>query len=136
MDNVVEAVECALERGISGRAYFINDRETQTFREFIAMIARLQGLSIEKVRSMPYGLAFTIGRVMEFVAAVSRRKDNPPLSRSMVRMIGRAFTTSDAAARRDLGYVGQTSRADGLRLYRPALGAAVRKAGLVLLRPA
>jgi nucleoside-diphosphate-sugar epimerase len=117
VDNVIEAVPCALERGAGGRAYFINDQETQTFREFIGMIASLQNLSIDKLRSMPYRLAFAIGRLMEFFAVITFRKTDPPLSRSMVRMIGRAFSTNDAAARRDLGYVGRTSRADGLRSY-------------------
>jgi hypothetical protein len=32
----------------------------------------------------------------------------------MIRMIGREFTTSDAAARRELGYVGAITRAEGL----------------------
>lgn len=118
VDNVIEAVECALERGTGGRAYFINDPETQTFRGFIAMIASVQGLSIDKLRSMPYRLAFALGRVMELLAAITFRKGDPPLSRSMVRLIGREFRTSDAAARRDLGYVGRTSRADGERMYR------------------
>jgi nucleoside-diphosphate-sugar epimerase len=117
VDNVIEAVQCALKRGTGGRAYFINDQETQTFREFIGMIASLQNLSIDKLRSMPYRLAFTIGRLMEFFAAITFRKSDPPLSRSMVRMIGRAFSTNDAAARRELGYVGRTSRANGLHSY-------------------
>jgi nucleoside-diphosphate-sugar epimerase len=118
VDNVVEAIQCALERGTGGHAYFINDQETQTFREFIGMIASLQNLSIDKLRSMPYRLAFTMGRVMEFFSSITFRKSDPPLSRSMVRMIGRPFATSDAAARRELGYVGKTSRTAGLALYR------------------
>lgn len=118
VDNVVEAIECALERGMGGHAYFINDQETQTFHEFVGMLASLQNLSIDKLRSMPYRLAFTLGRAMEFIWSITFRKNDPPLSRSMVRMIGRPFTTSDAAARRELGYVGLTSRAAGLALYR------------------
>jgi nucleoside-diphosphate-sugar epimerase len=117
IDNVIEAVQCALERGAGGRPYFINDRETTTFREFIGMLASLQNLSIDKLGSMSYRLAFTIGRLMEFFAAITFRKTDPPLSRSLVRMIGREFATSDAAARGELGYVGRTSRADGLRSY-------------------
>lgn len=117
-DNVVEAIECALERGEGGRAYFINDRETQTFRDFIATIANLKGLSIEKVRSVRYGLAFNMGRLMETVWRFTWRKGDPPLSRTMVRLIGRRFVTNDAAARRELGYVGKTSLADGIELYR------------------
>ena len=62
VDNVIEAIQCALERGAGGHAYFINDREKITFREFIKNIASLQNLSIEKLRSMPYGLAFAMAR--------------------------------------------------------------------------
>jgi nucleoside-diphosphate-sugar epimerase len=118
VDNVIEAVQCALERGAGGHAYFINDKERQTFRDFIAMIASTKNLTVDKLRSMPYGLAFTIGRLMEFFATITFRKSDPPLSRSMVRMIGREFNPSDAAARRELGYIGKTSISDGLRLYR------------------
>lgn len=120
VDNVIEAIQCALERGAGGHAYFINDREKITFREFIKMIGSLQDLSVEKLRSMPYGMAFAMGKVMEFFAAITFRKTDPPLSRSLVRMIGREFSSNDAAARRELGYVGKTSIADGLLRYRDA----------------
>ena len=96
VDNVVEAVQCALERGPGGRAYFISDRERQSFREFIAILAGVQGLSIDRVRSMPYRLAFALGGLLETAWTVTIRKDDPPLSRSMVRMIGREFSTNDA----------------------------------------
>jgi hypothetical protein len=81
-------------------------------------VAGLEGLSIDRLASMPYGLAFFVGRKLEGAWSLLRRAGDPPLSRSMVRMIGREFTTSDAAARRELGYVGKTRLADGLRLYR------------------
>ena len=117
VDNVVEAVQCALERGEGGRAYFITDQEKRTFREFVASLASVQGLSIEKIRSMPYWFALTLGRLMDAAWAILRKDGDPPVSRSMMRMIGREFNVSDAAARRELGYIGRTSRADGLRSY-------------------
>jgi nucleoside-diphosphate-sugar epimerase len=117
VDNVVEAVQCALERGEGGRTYFITDQEKQTFREFVASLASLQGLSIEKLRSMPYWLALTLGRLMDAAWVVLRKDGDPPVSRSMMRMIGREFSVNDAAARRELGYIGRTSRAGGLRSY-------------------
>lgn len=118
VDNVVEAVRLALDNGTGGRAYFVNDREATTFRNFIANLAELQGLSIEKVRSIPYRLAFVLGWLMETGAALVRSDNDPPLTRSMIRMIGREMTTSDTAARRDLGYVGNVSRIAGLAAYR------------------
>jgi nucleoside-diphosphate-sugar epimerase len=117
VDNVVEAVQCALERGEGGRAYFVTDQEKRTFREFVASLASVQGLSIEKIRSMPYWVALTLGRLMDAAWAILRKDGYPPVSRSMMRMIGREFNVSDAAARRELGYIGRTSRADGLRSY-------------------
>lgn len=117
VDNVIEAIRCALERGEGGRAYFIKDREGQTFREFVASLASLQDLSIDNLRSMPYWLASSIGRLLDTFWAITRKNGDPPISRSMIRMIGRAFTINDAAARQELGYIGRTSRADGLQSY-------------------
>lgn len=118
VDNVIEAVQGALERGTSGRAYFIRDREITTFREFIAMLADLQGVSIEGLKSVSYRLAFTVGRLMEIGAALRLSRNDPPLSRGMVRMIGRAFSVNDMAARSELGYRGRVSRAEGVSTYR------------------
>lgn len=117
VDNVVEALILALDRGDGGRAYFIRDREDTTFRGFIEGLATLQGLSIAKLRSVPYGMAFFMGRMLELGVRL-RRSDQPPaLTRTMVRLIGREFTIDDSAARRDLGYVGTVSRAAGLASY-------------------
>jgi nucleoside-diphosphate-sugar epimerase len=121
VDNVIEAIQRALERGEGGRAYFIADPEIQTFREFVASLANVQGLSIEKLRSIPYWLALTLGRLMDAVWSLTRKAGDPPVSRSMMRMIGREFSINDAAARRELGYAGTTSRAAGLRSYGPAI---------------
>jgi nucleoside-diphosphate-sugar epimerase len=131
VDNVIEAVQCALERGEGGRAYFITDPETQTFREFVASLAGVQGLSIEKLRSIPYGLASTLGRVMDAVWALARRAGDPPVSRSMMRMIGREFSVNDAAARRELGYGGRTSRTAGLLGYGWAASPETSSMGLI-----
>lgn len=112
--NVVEAVQCALERGTGGRPYFINDRDLVTFREFVAGLAEVEGLSIDGLRSVPYRLAFTLGRLVALFAAMRPDKGDPPLTRTMVRLIGREFTANDADARRELGYIGTTTRAQGL----------------------
>ncbi len=136
VDNVVEAIQRALEHGDGGRAYFIHDQETRTFREFVGLIADAHGVSIDGVRSMPYWLAFLVGRFAEIFAALTRKNGDPPLSRSLVRMIGREFTVDDSDARRDLGYVGETSREDGRRMYVEAALAARTKEPVPGSRPA
>ena len=117
VDNAAEAVRCALERGEGGRAWFITDQEKLTFRQFVASLAGVQGLSIEKLRAMPYSIASALGQVLDAAWATARKDANPPISRSLRRMIGREFTVNDASARRELGYVGRTSRAIGLQLW-------------------
>ena len=120
VDNVIEAVCRAIESGVGGRAYFINDPDRRTFRAFVAELAKMQGLSVDKLRSMPYGLAFTVARLMEIGATLTRSNRDPPLTRTLVRLIGREFTTDHSAARRDLGYVGRISWTEGLATYRAA----------------
>ena len=117
VDNVAEALCLALMRGAGGQAYFVNDREPVTFRAFAGGIAGAMGLSVAGTPSLPYGLASFAGGAMEAGARLVGAKGDPPISRMMVRMIGREFTTSDARARADLGYVGRVSRAEGLAGY-------------------
>lgn len=116
-DNVVEAVLCAIRAEAGGTAYFINDREPTTFRAFVIDVARSLGQDASRAPSMPYGVARRMGGLMEALWSLVGASGDPPLSRTMVRLIGRAFTTSDAAARRDLGYVGKRTRAAGLAQY-------------------
>ncbi|MBU2835050.1 NAD-dependent epimerase/dehydratase family protein [Acidithiobacillus thiooxidans] len=113
VDNLVEAVQCALKYPKGGRVFFITDQQVQTFREFVASIASMHDLSIENLFSIPYWLASTTGRSMDAAWAMLRRNDDPPLSRSLVRMIGREFWVSDNAARQDLGYVGKMFQSRG-----------------------
>jgi hypothetical protein len=54
---------------------------------------------------------------MEIFVALTFKKDDPPLSRSLVRMIGREFTINDSVARRELGYVGKTSYEAGRQMF-------------------
>ena len=119
VDNVVEALISALDRGVGGSAYFINDAEPTTLRAFLIDVAAALGLKIDRAPSLPYGVAWALGSLMEGWARLSHAKNDPPMSRTMVRLIGRPFTTSDAKARAELGYVGRVSRTEGLKSYAP-----------------
>lgn len=118
VDNVAEGVVAALAAKTGGRAYFINDADVTTFRDFATGIASAIGIDITRARSMSYGVAWQLGRVMEVMWALSGAREDPPLSRSMVRLIGRPFTTTDDAARADLGYQSKVNRAAGLAAYK------------------
>ncbi len=118
VDNVVEAVMCAARSDAAGRAFFVNDAEPITFRGFVEGIAGALGLDVSRAPSLPYPVARLMGGVTEGLWSLwGRAEQDPPLNRSMVRLIGREFTTSDAAARRDLGYRGRRTRSEGLAAY-------------------
>ncbi len=117
VDNVIEAIVKALHHGVGGRAYFINDPEPTTFRGFVEGVAHAHGVTVERAPSIPYGLAWMLGTSMELFAGLVRSRNDPPMSRSMVRLIGREFVTNDAKAREDIGYVGAVSRSEGLAGY-------------------
>jgi nucleoside-diphosphate-sugar epimerase len=117
VDNVVEAVVRALRSEAHGKAYFVNDREPTTFRAFALDVAKAQGLDASRAPSFPYEVARAAGALMEGLWTLAGARGDPPMSRTMTRLIGREFTTSDAAARRDLGYVGERLRAEGLAHY-------------------
>lgn len=78
------------------------------------MSNRSPSLSIDGLRSVPFRVAFAVRGLMEAVAGMRSDRGDPPLTRALVRFIGREFTTNDAAARRELGYVGLTTRAEVL----------------------
>lgn len=118
VDNVVEALILALTRGAGGSSYFVNDAEPMTFREFVSGIADAHGLHVGAAPSIPYGLAWFLGSLMDVVSTVTLARHDPPMSRSMVRLIGREFVTSDRRARAELGYVGAVRRSEGLGMYR------------------
>lgn len=114
VDNVAEAAVCALSHGVGGQAYFVNDPEPTTFRAFVSGLAGALGLSVDRAPSIPYRAAWTMGSVMEAIGNIVSPSNDPPISRSMVRLIGRAFVTRDDRARAELGYVGKIGRAEGL----------------------
>lgn len=53
VDNVAEALICALDRGTGGKAYFIRDPENTTFRVFIEGLARLKDFPSTRCARFP-----------------------------------------------------------------------------------
>jgi nucleoside-diphosphate-sugar epimerase len=115
IDNVCEGALLAAERGRPGEAYFLTDGPPVEFRAFLTELLATQGLSVENARSIPPGVARFAGAAAEALWSWLPLSGHPPLSRAAVRLIGEEVTVSDARARRELGYQGRTTRAEGLR---------------------
>jgi nucleoside-diphosphate-sugar epimerase len=117
--NVCEGLLLAAERGRGGEIYFVTDGEPIEFRAFLTALLGTQGVT-PGARSIPVWLARAAAGAGEGVWRLLRLRRELPLTRFRVRIIGEEVTVNDAKARRELGYVGHVSRAEGLAAMAPA----------------
>jgi 2-alkyl-3-oxoalkanoate reductase len=66
-------------------------------------------------RTVPVWLAYTVGWLLETTYTMLGRRDEPPMTRFLVRELTTAHWFNIAAAPRDLGFEAKVSIAEGLR---------------------
>ena len=106
VDNVVEGMLLAAERGQPGQIYFLTDGAPVDFRDFMTKLLATQGVDAGS-RSLPRWL------VRATVALTSWMK-RPPITRTAFALIAHEVTVDDSKARRELGYTGGKSIEAGL----------------------
>lgn len=114
VDNVCEGALLAAQRGRGGEAYFLTDGEPVEMRGFLTALLRTQGLEPGS-SSIPGWLARALARGLEAVWEPLGIPGEPPVTYASVKLIGEEVTVNDAKARRELGYIGATTREQGLR---------------------
>jgi nucleoside-diphosphate-sugar epimerase len=122
IDNTVEGLVLAAERGKPGGVYFVTDGAPVVFREFVSLMIRTQGVE-PSTRSVPLPVARAVAAAAEGAWRLLGRKDNPPLTRFAVWASGLECTINDSRAREELGYREVKTREQGLdelRAARPA----------------
>ena len=113
VDNVVEGLILAAERGRAGEAYFVTDGEPVVFREFISALLETQGVE-PPTRELPAWLAAAISRGGEAAWRVLPLRGEPPMTRFTYWVLTQECTIDIAKARAELGYEPVVSRAQGL----------------------
>jgi len=116
VDNVVEGILLAAERGRPGEIYFLTDGEPVEFRSFLSEVLATYGATPAD-RSVPLWLA-------RIVAALTGWMKQPPVTRTAIALVGQEVTVVDAKARRELGYTAHVSRAQALAELRGAAASA------------
>lgn len=111
--NVVEGILLAMEKGRGGEAYFLTDGPPVEFRTFISQMLDTAGVKAPE-GELPRGVAQVLATVAETAWRVLPLGGEPPLHRSVLRLIGEEVTVNDTKARRELGYVGQMTHQAGL----------------------
>jgi nucleoside-diphosphate-sugar epimerase len=111
IDDLVEAILVALERGRAGEAYSAwKDDEKVTFEEFFNRYAEMSGG--RRARRLPRGAIRTLGMAMEGLAGLTGGR--PAMTRHSVVLIDRRGTVS-AAKLRAIGWEPEVDLDEGLR---------------------
>jgi nucleoside-diphosphate-sugar epimerase len=113
VDNVVEGLVLAAERGRAGEAYFITDGEPVVFREFVTALIETQGVE-PPGRSLPGWTATPLAKVSEVVWKVLPLRGQPPMTTFRAWILTQECTIDISKARRELSYEPVTSRHQGL----------------------
>ena len=119
IDNAADAHLLAADRlspesPVAGRAYFITNGVPTPIWDLVNRILATGGVG-PVTRTVPAWLAYTAGGLLEAAYMMLGRRDEPPMTRFVVRELTTAHWFNIAAAQRDLGYEPKVSIAEGLK---------------------
>jgi nucleoside-diphosphate-sugar epimerase len=98
----------------AGRAYFISNGEPRELRRIINdMLAAAGEPPVDK--TLPFGVAYAAGAVLEAAWAALRLGGEPPMTRFLAEQLATPHWYDISAAARDFGYVPRVSMDEGLR---------------------
>lgn len=111
--NVCHGAMLAAAHSPGGQAYFLSDGDVVNFHQWITSLLATAGVKLGRL-SIPHWAAWTVSELIEIVWTVLQRKSTPPITRTMVRLIGQELTFSDRKAQQELGYAPIATREMGL----------------------
>ncbi|MFI5028127.1 MAG: NAD-dependent epimerase/dehydratase family protein [Solirubrobacterales bacterium] len=113
VDNVVEGLVLAAERGAPGEAYFLTDGEPVVFREFVTAMLKTQGVEPPD-RSLPAWTTAPLARVCEAAWKLLPLRGEPPMTAFRSWILTQQCTIDISKARAELGYEPLVSHEQGL----------------------
>ncbi|HEY0391991.1 MAG TPA: NAD-dependent epimerase/dehydratase family protein [Solirubrobacterales bacterium] len=113
VDNVVEGLILAAEKGRPGEAYFVTDGEPVVFREFVTKLLQTQGVEPPD-RSLPAWTAAPMARVCEAAWKVLPLRGEPPMTSFRAWLLTQECTIEISKAREEIGYSPIVTHEQGL----------------------
>lgn len=113
VDNAVQGLLLALERGRANEAYFVTDAEQQVFRDFVSRLLATQGVEAP-TRSIPVPVAAAAAATAEATWRALRLRGQPPITKLAVWLASLECTIDTSKARAELGYEPVVAVDDGL----------------------
>jgi nucleoside-diphosphate-sugar epimerase len=117
VDNVVEGMLAAAERGKAGEIYFLTDGENHTYREWFGRMLETRGVEPPKA-VVPLWVARLGASTAETLWRALRLSGDPPLNKTEIALMGVQMTVDDGKARRELGYEGRVGFEEGIASLR------------------
>jgi nucleoside-diphosphate-sugar epimerase len=114
VDNTVEGLVLAAEKGRPGEAYFVTDGEPIEFRDFITRLLATQQVEVPD-RNVPARLVRASAPLVEGAWRLLRRRSHPPITRFASWFASQECTIDITKARTELGYTPVKDREEGLR---------------------
>ncbi|MBE9005547.1 NAD-dependent epimerase/dehydratase family protein [Fortiea sp. LEGE XX443] len=111
--NVCHGAILAAERSPGGQAYFLSDGDVVQFYRWVTTLLQIAGVKPGRL-SIPRWVAWNVAGLMEMIWGITRQQGIPPITRTMVRLIGQELTFTDRKAREELGYTPIMARDSGL----------------------
>jgi nucleoside-diphosphate-sugar epimerase len=111
VDDLVEAILAALERGEPGEAYTVWDGQPVSFEEHFRRVAEIAGG--DPPRSLPRPVLAAAAAAIEAVARLRGRR--PDFSPAAITYVERRGTVSNRRAREELGWSPRVSYDEGMR---------------------
>ncbi|MEQ8514220.1 MAG: NAD-dependent epimerase/dehydratase family protein [Chromatocurvus sp.] len=102
-----------------GRTYFISNDDPWTQAKIIGALLGAVGVDAH-IKAIPAGAAKLAGALAESWWRLSRRRDEPPVTRWSAEQLATAHWYDISAARKDLGYEPLVSMVEGLARLRAA----------------
>ena len=119
VENVVEGLLLAAEKGRAGEPYFVTDGEPVVLREFVTELLGTQGVQAPD-RSLPGWLAAPLAVGSEAAWRLLPLPGSPPLNRFSSWIMTQECTIEISKARRELSYEPVVSKEEGMAELRAA----------------
>lgn len=115
VENLVDAMMLAVEKGSPGQAYNLTDGEPISKRRFVEALA--DGIGVRRPRpvAVPLWVARPLARWLEARALSRGAKEAPMLTQARVKFLGLNLDFSIEKARRELGYRPRFTFDEGMR---------------------
>jgi len=116
VDNAASAIGHALRHAelpnVRGRAFVVSNGEPRTVRELLTRITAAAGAAPPR-RSVPARVAWAGGALVEVGWWLTRRTDDPPMTRFLAEQLATAHWFDQRATRESLGWVPTVSLDEG-----------------------